>query len=79
LAGVAANLVIRFTASMSKYPWTQGPWGHDVDLQCRRVLFFPPTIAWRRSLRIVVSANPRWRLAGIAGWLLPGSHNGGWS
>jgi hypothetical protein len=41
--------------------------------------YFPPTIAWRRSLRIVVSANPRWRLAGIAGWLLPGSHNGGWS
>jgi hypothetical protein len=41
--------------------------------------FFPPTIAWRRSLRIVVSVNPRWRLAGIAGWLLPGSHNGGWS
>jgi hypothetical protein len=39
----------------------------------------PASIAWRRSRRIVASANPRLPLAGIAGLLLPGSHNGGWS
>jgi uncharacterized protein YjeT (DUF2065 family) len=42
------------------------------------VLFLPPRVARRRFKGIAASANPRLRLAGIAGLLLPGIDNGCW-